>query len=66
MIITFSSLVGLCELPNDEASWTGMAVGIGIAGTATRGIGCSGMDTDRGRPPRLPDPLFGFDFLVTM
>jgi hypothetical protein len=31
MAITFvSSLVSLCEVATDEASWTGMRVGIGI------------------------------------
>ena len=67
MAITFASLVvGLCELANDEASWTGMRVGIGIAGTAARGIGCSGIGVDCGWPAWLSDSLFGIDFLVMM
>ena len=51
MVITFViSLIGFCEIANNEASWSGMRVGIGIAGTGIREIGCSGMGIDCGWP----------------
>jgi hypothetical protein len=63
-ITLFCSLVSPSELANDEASWTGMRLGIGIAGSAACGIGYSGMDIDCGCPAVLADFLFGFGFLV--
>lgn len=67
MAITFiSSPVGRGELANDEAPWTGMRVGIGIAGSAAWGIGYSGMGIDCGCPAVLADSLFGIGFLAMM